>query len=186
MSDEYDFTGNPFVDTGLSVLVVRAREAGWMGETIQQLTSEAVQYAVGDGKWLTRANRRLNAFSMVVGNNSPLTNTSSNPSLRKSIRGKLSPEEDKGFQEYVTILQALVAESTLPLKGIAGLCECCVTRPPSQVLAASAKEIGRDWFPLAAEACQVHEEDAYYGHLVSRLLACLVCSTLPAGPARGA
>ena len=27
---------------------------------------------------------------------------------------------------------------------------------------------------LAAEACQVHREDAYYGHLVSRLLAGLV------------
>ena len=86
---------------------------------------------------------------MVVGNNSPLTNTSSNPSLRKSNRGKLNPEADKGFQEYVTILQALVVESTLPSKAIAGLCECCGTRPPSQVLAASAKEIGRDWFPLA-------------------------------------
>jgi hypothetical protein len=27
---------------------------------------------------------------------------------------------------------------------------------------------------LAAEACQIHEEDAYYGHLVLRLLAGLV------------
>ena len=27
---------------------------------------------------------------------------------------------------------------------------------------------------LAAEACQVHSEDAYYGHLVLRLMGCFV------------
>jgi hypothetical protein len=27
---------------------------------------------------------------------------------------------------------------------------------------------------LATDACQVHNEDAYYGHLVLRLIACFV------------
>ena len=28
--------------------------------------------------------------------------------------------------------------------------------------------------PLATGACQIHNEDAYYGHLVMRLMGCLV------------
>jgi hypothetical protein len=146
---EYDFTGNPFVDTGLSVLVARARESGWAGETIQALTPGVLRQAIGDGKWLARANRRLKAFSMVVGNNSPLTNTSSNPSLRKVNRGKLNPEEDVGFNVYVDILRDLVMEATaLPQNG-GKLCECCGMRSSTTVLATHGKEIGRDWFPLA-------------------------------------
>ena len=30
---------------------------------------------------------------------------------------------------------------------------------------------------LATESCQVHSEDAYYGHLVLRLMGCSCCST---------
>lgn len=147
--NEYTFTGNPFVDTGLSVLVAKAREAGWMGETVQELTPDALRQAIGDGKWLARANRRLKAFSLVVGNNSPLTNTSSNLSLRKANRGRLNPEDDDGFKVYVSILQGLVAEVTTSPQNDGNLCECCGIRPTTTVLAANGKEIGRDWFPLA-------------------------------------
>jgi CRISPR-associated protein Cst1 len=146
---EYDFTGNPFVDTGLSILVARAQEAGWKGETIRELTPDTLRQAIGDGKWLALANRRLKAFNMVVGNNSPLTNTSSNLSLRKANRGRLNPEDDKGFQEYIALLKGLVAEATTLPPSATGLCESCGTRPPTRVLAANDKEIGRDWFPLA-------------------------------------
>ena len=145
----YNFTGNPFVDTGLGVLVAKAREAGWGGETIQDLTSDTLEQAIGDGKWLAKTNRRLKAFSMVVGNNSPLTNTSSNPSLRKQNRGRLDPEDDRGFQEYIAIVQGLVNEAITPLCDAGNLCESCGMRPQTQVLAAYGKEIGRDWFPLA-------------------------------------
>lgn len=139
---EYNFTGNPFVDTGLSVLVARAREIGWTGETVQELTPDIVRRAIDDGKWLARANRRLKAFNMVVGNNSPLTNTSSNPSLLKRNRGKLNPEQDRGFQEYVAILQSPVTETTVLPKSVTNLCECCGTRPPTQVLPARGKKLG--------------------------------------------
>jgi hypothetical protein len=145
----YNFTGNPFVDTGLSVLVARARESGWSGDSLQELTPHALQHAIGDGIWLAQANRRLKAFSMVVGNNSPLTNTSSNPSLRKSNRGKLNAKDDKGFQEYVAIVRELVSEVMAPPQDSAHACECCGMRPPTRVLAAHSKELGRDWFPLA-------------------------------------
>ena len=98
---------------------------------------------------VAQANRRLKAFSMVVGNNSPLTNTSSNPSLLKANRGKLNPKDDKGFQEYVAMLRELVSEVMAPPQDNAQVCECCGMRPPTHVLAAHGKELGRDWFPLA-------------------------------------
>lgn len=147
--NKYNFTGNPFVDTGLSVLVAKAREKGWTGKTVQELTPDALRQAIGDGKWLAQANRRLKAFNMVVGNNSPLTNTSSNPSLRKANRGRLNPEDDDGFKAYVSILQGLVTEATAPQQNDGIPCECCGMRPTTKVLAANGKEIGREWFPLA-------------------------------------
>src|SRR6266436_4658846 len=96
-----NYTGNPFVDTGLSVIVAKARETGWNGETIAELTPDVVQKAIGNGTWLAKANRRLKAFTMVVGNNSPLTNAMQNASLQKENRGKLNPEDDDGFKNYV-------------------------------------------------------------------------------------
>ena len=36
----YNFTGNPFVDTGLNVLVARARESGLAVDTLQELTPQ--------------------------------------------------------------------------------------------------------------------------------------------------
>jgi len=144
----YNFTGNPFVDTGLSVVVAKAREAGWLGESVADLTPEAFKLAVGDGKWLAEANRRLKAFMMIVGKNSPLTNYMTNPSLRKENAGKLKPDDDKGWQEYTKIVQGLLAEATTAHSSN-GMCECCGERPSTRVLADNGKEIGRDWFPLA-------------------------------------
>jgi hypothetical protein len=67
VAPQFHFTGNPFVDTGLSVLVARARESGWSGDALDELTPHALQQAIGDGTWLAQVNRRLKAFSMVVG-----------------------------------------------------------------------------------------------------------------------
>src|SRR5437762_598090 len=98
---------------------------------------------------VSEANRRLKAFTMVVGNNSPLTNASQNVSLRKANRGKLNPEDDDGFKDYIAILKGLLGEATTPSHNGDAPCECCGTRPTTTVLAANDKEIGRDWFPLA-------------------------------------
>jgi hypothetical protein len=86
---------------------------------------------------------------MVVGNNSPLTNTSSNPSLRKANRGRLNPEDDDGFKAYISILQGFVTEAIAPPQNDGIPCECCGMRPTTTVLSAEGKEIGREWFPLA-------------------------------------
>lgn len=132
----YNFTGNPFVDTGLSVVVAKAREAGWMGQSVTDLTPEAFNMTVGDGRWLADCNRRLKAFTMIAGINSPLTN----PSLRKGNKGQL---------EYLKIIQELLEEVTNPVSNSGEICECCGERPPTRVLADNGKEIGREWFPLA-------------------------------------
>lgn len=71
-------TGNPFVDTGLAVIVARLGK-----ENIVGLTKEDLIKVVGDGDWIAKANRQLKAFSIVTGNNSSLTNTSNNPQLEE-------------------------------------------------------------------------------------------------------
>jgi hypothetical protein len=70
------WTGNPFVDTGLAVIVAEAKIA-----RLEELTPQALQKVVGDGSRLADANRRLKAFSIVLGSNSPLMNAGTNPGL---------------------------------------------------------------------------------------------------------
>ena len=144
-------TGNPFVDTGLSVITVKAGK-----ESITDLTKEDLQKVVGDGVWLAKANRQLKAFSMVVGTNSPLTNASNNPSLmrpatkkKKGINGIFKAEDDEGMKQYLSILNVLCNDSTPTITETDILCEACGKRPASNILQKYDKEIGREWFPLA-------------------------------------
>jgi len=138
-----NWTGNPWVDTGLSVMVAKSGK-----EKIEDFTKEDFKNVVSDGVWLAKVNRQLKAFTMVVGINSPLTNTSSNPSLKKENRGKLNLMDDKGFQQYCDLITEL-KESVLESTGGEFLCESCGERPATEVLSKYGKEIGRDWFPLA-------------------------------------
>ncbi|MFH1472133.1 MAG: Cas8a1 family CRISPR/Cas system-associated protein [Nanoarchaeota archaeon] len=124
-------TGNSFVDTGLSVITVKAGK-----ESITDLTKEDLQKVVGDGVWLAKANRQLKAFYMVVGINSPLTN----PSLKK---------DDKGLKKYASILTDLANDSIESNVGGDVLCEVCGKRTPTNVLHKYDIDIGREWFPLA-------------------------------------
>ena len=139
----FTWTGNPWVDTGLAVMVAKSGK-----EKIEDFTDEDFEGIVSDGIWLANINRQLNAFTMVVGINSPLTNTSLNPSLKKKNRGKLNPLDDKGIKQYYDLLKEL-KESVLKNTGGEFLCESCGERPVTEVLSKYEKEIGRDWFPLA-------------------------------------
>ena len=71
MEIKIELTGNPFVDTGLSVIVARVGK-----ENVEGLTNEDIKKVVGDGVWIAKANRQLKAFSIVATNNSSLTNVS--------------------------------------------------------------------------------------------------------------
>lgn len=139
----FDWTGNPWVDTGLAVIAAKSGK-----EKIEDLTDIDFDTVVSDAVWLAKSNRQLNAFTMVVGINSPLTNTSLNPSLKKKNRGKLNPMDDKGIKQYCDLIKEL-KESVLKNNGGKVLCESCGERPATEVLAKYEKEIGRDWFPLA-------------------------------------
>jgi hypothetical protein len=75
------WTGNPFVDTGVAVMIARAKSEGLEVSEPSNLTSEVLQRIVGDGVWLADANRRLKSYSLVLGSNSPLMNSSTNPAL---------------------------------------------------------------------------------------------------------
>lgn len=139
-----ELTGNPFVDTGLSVIVAKMGK-----ESIKELTKEDLQKVIGDGVWLAKANRQLKAFNMVIGINSPLTNTSTNPSLKKENKGMLKAENDDGMKQYISILKDLCNDSMPTVSETDILCEACGKRPTSNVLQKHDKEIGREWFPLA-------------------------------------
>ena len=139
----FNFTGNPFVDTGLAVITARAGK-----NRITELTNQDLISVLGDGKWLAQVNRQLKAFNMVASNNSPLLNTSSNPSLRKRNRDKLKADDDKGWNDYLSILQDLLRDLN-EAHSNRWMCECCGERPSSHVLLNKGIEIAREWFPLA-------------------------------------
>lgn len=90
---QFSWTGNPFVDTGLCVIIARAKEIGKNIQTISDVTIDIIKEVVGDGSWLAAINARLNSYTLVFGNNSPLKQTATNPisqlnSHRKKIKEK--------------------------------------------------------------------------------------------------
>ena len=143
----FNWTGNPWVDTGLAVMVAKSGK-----EKIENFTDKEFETIVSDGIWLAKVNRQLNAFTMVVGINSPLTNTSSNPSLKKKNSGKLNPMDDTGLKQYCELIKEL-KDSVLKNTGGKFLCESCGERPATEVLSKYKKksaEIGFLWLEALA------------------------------------
>ncbi|HTN08482.1 hypothetical protein [Agriterribacter sp.] len=80
------YTGHPIVDTGLAVMIARAKELEKELKVevnkISDLTPEIIEKLIVTNKnWLSNANRKLNSYTMVFSSNGPLTNASSNPDL---------------------------------------------------------------------------------------------------------
>lgn len=138
-----NWTGNPWVDTGLAVMVAKAKK-----ENIEDFTYDDFENVISDGVWLAEVNRKLKAFNMVAGTNSSLTNTSLNDSLKKKNKNKsLNSMDDEGFKQYCDIIKKL-KDSVLNCTGGKFICESCGERPTTEVLLEYGKDIGRDWFPL--------------------------------------
>lgn len=76
---QFSWTGNPFVDTGLCVIIARAKEMGKSIESILDLTTSIIKEVAGDGSWLAKINARLNSYTMVFGTNGPLKQPATNP-----------------------------------------------------------------------------------------------------------
>jgi CRISPR-associated protein Cst1 len=146
-----DMTGNPFVDTGIFTIKSHlAKEQS--GEPKEFLQAEDIKAAFeskdGFGRWLAKANRQLNAFMMVCGKNSPLTNSATNKWLDKEKNPGFLDERDSGWKNYLKTLELLVEELTEVAESedlINNLCESCGERQASKVL----KSATREWFPLA-------------------------------------
>lgn len=80
----FEYTGNPFVDTGLAVIVARAKEIGFPVKLVQDLSPEFIEkvtkssFVEGgeDFSWIIRTNDSLNSYTMVFGKNGSLKQSS--------------------------------------------------------------------------------------------------------------
>jgi hypothetical protein len=143
MSNALDFTGNPFVDSGLAVLT---RLTGH--SEVSEVTFAEVAELVSDGTTLARDNSQLKSFTMVFGTNGVLTQ----PAYKKAAQNELI---------YKTIVKRLLvaaqhegADGTpCELTGILtkfdfhGMCAAALDGAGQKV--PERKWIGRDWVPLA-------------------------------------
>ncbi len=146
----YQFTGNPFVDTG--IFSILAHVGAKRGDVIlDELTPEILAEAMGEGedfgKWLAKTNRQLNAFFMVVGTNSALVNPSNNKKMIKTKQYGVLDDEDSGWKTYIETLRKLYDELSKSSEKNKSkpFCEACGDRRATEVL----DSVGRDFFPLA-------------------------------------
>ncbi len=87
MSD-FSWTGNPFVDTGLAVLVARSGK-----RTLSEVTKNDLNKVFKNNDWVGDTNRKLKAYSSVI-INGPLTqNAYSTATTRKNALSKLKSLE---------------------------------------------------------------------------------------------
>lgn len=63
----FSWTGNPFVDTGLMVILHLANK-----NEIAELSYENIKNVLGDGRELASRNAKLKSFTMVFGTNNSL------------------------------------------------------------------------------------------------------------------
>jgi hypothetical protein len=145
----YGLTGNPFVDTGLNVLVHLAGLSN-----VDELTTEIIRNT-HDGRMLAQVNARLKSFTMVFGTNGPLTQTGYRPKGRKK---ELS---EKNIGAYTNVLAAYL-HGVESLASGRSVCEICGEKytfdfdgmvrkalSDAGVEDHGTKQIGREWFPLA-------------------------------------
>ncbi len=91
--NHFEWTGNPFVDTGLAVLVAKAQK-----QSLAEVTKDDFKNVFSDIKWLGNTNRKLKAYSLVIGTNGPLTQPGfSKDTLEKSLIKQLI---NTAFLEY--------------------------------------------------------------------------------------
>lgn len=108
MKPSFQYTGHPIVDTGLAVMMARAKELKIDVKKITDLTPQIIEQLVTTEKdWLSNVNRKLSSYTMVFSSNGPLTNASSNPELVL-----------KGSERKVAKAQTALDDITKILSGI--------------------------------------------------------------------
>ena len=143
----FSWTGNPFVDTGLMVILHLANK-----NEISELSYENVKRVLGDGRELASRNAKLKSFTMVFGRNGPLTN---------GYGYKSGTPSEKNYQIYINLVKGLL--NAIQIKEQDGyICEICGINTNfnfatlyKQVLSNAGEKIkegkvlGREWFPLS-------------------------------------
>ncbi|MEW6086854.1 MAG: Cas8a1 family CRISPR/Cas system-associated protein [bacterium] len=143
----FRWTGNPFVDTGLIVILHLTNK-----NDISELSYDDVVRVFNDGKDLARMNAKLKTFTMVFGRNGPLTN---------GYGYKQGTPSEKNYQIYISLVKGLLNASQAE-DGGGYICEICGRNTNfdfanlyEQVLSKAGektkegKVLGRDWFPLS-------------------------------------
>ncbi|MDD5090316.1 MAG: hypothetical protein PHQ23_05305 [Candidatus Wallbacteria bacterium] len=102
--NEFRWTGNPFVDTGMAVIIARAKELKIDIKSISELTPEIIEKVCiskyygsnEDFSWLSKMNQKLNSYTMVLTTNGPLRNPSCNKLLNlKNAEKKIEKKKKK-------------------------------------------------------------------------------------------
>lgn len=143
-----ELTGNPFVDTGLSVI---ASLSGL--DDINNLSLSHLKSVYNDGEQLARWNSKLKTFTQIFGTNNPLYQ----PSYGFK-KGKGPSDTNKEI--YKSTITGLLSEIGKPGDGprcwacgspsnfdFAEICKNAVEDNGEK--APEEKWVGRDWFPLA-------------------------------------
>lgn len=143
----FEWTGNPFVDTGLMVILHLAEK-----DDISKLSYENVVKVFGDGRELAGRNAKLKSFTMVFGRNGPLTN---------GYGYKQGTPSEKNYQIYINLVKGLLTASQIKEQD-GYICEICggntnfnFANLYEKVLSEAGEKIkegkvlGREWFPLS-------------------------------------
>lgn len=105
----FNWTGSPWVDTGLAVAVVRANK-----RSPEEMTVEDFKSVIGDGKWLTHANEHLNSYVCLFANGF----------LNRQVKHKDKPAQRIKYEKIITALLEDFESSFSVKVDSTNRCEC--------------------------------------------------------------
>jgi len=144
----FNWTGNPWVDGGLAVAVVRANK-----RQPEELTLEDFKKVIGDGKWLIHANEHLNSYICLF----------ANAFLNRQVKPKDKPAQRVKYERIIAALLENLECSVSEKVDSTNCCECTGIFPSANKTLALLTEqfrregilkkdqrldIGRNAFPL--------------------------------------
>ncbi|MCL4497886.1 MAG: hypothetical protein M1412_06520 [Deltaproteobacteria bacterium] len=104
-----NWTGNPLVDTGLAVAVVKANR-----KSPEEMTVEDFKNVIGDGKWLTHANEHLNSYVCLFANGF----------LNRQVKPKDKPAQRIKYEKIIAaLLEDFKSSFSISVDSI-NYCEC--------------------------------------------------------------
>ena len=170
----FSWTGNPWVDAGLAVAIVRANR-----RSPEEMTLEDFKSVIGDGKWLTHTNEHLNSYVCLFANGF----------LNRSVPAQIVKQREK-YERVITSLLDDLEKSITAKVDSTNRCECTGIFPSSNKTLALLTEqfrkegilkkdqrldIGRNAFPLIGS---ITNDAGALPSAVQRASAFSICSPL--------